>query len=76
MKTSCGWCYKNTIKAPKGFREGIDVAYCSTGCRDADSIFKTAFSDEEINRRTHYKELTKGYVAPVITEAIFGPKKP
>jgi len=32
--------------------------FCSYGCRDAERMFLIMFSDEEINRRAHYVELT------------------
>ena len=53
---SCGWCHKPLTSAILRPRE----VYCSTGCRDADALFKEMMSDEEINRRIHYTKLTRG----------------
>jgi len=53
---SCGWCgaiHKTSIPRPT-------KVFCNIGCRDADNLFELMFSDEEINRRTHYAEITKG----------------
>jgi len=36
------------------------MVFCSTGCRDANTLFEEMFSDEEINRKSHYYQLTQG----------------
>jgi hypothetical protein len=54
MNRCCGWCLKvldTEIPRPK-------KVFCSVGCRDANTIFEEMFSDEEINRKAHYWELT------------------
>ena len=56
MKRSCSWCTKiheTTIPRP-------NKVFCNAGCRDAENLFEICFSDEEINRRDHYQQLTKG----------------
>ena len=35
-------------------------AVCCRGCKDAETLFNLHFSDEEINRRAHYRHLTQG----------------
>lgn len=56
MPRACSWCEKildtNTPRPT--------IVFCSQGCRDANELFEMMFSDEEINRRDHYRELTKG----------------
>jgi len=53
---SCAWCgaihKTNTLRPRKVF--------CNVGCRDAEQLFELMFSDEEINRREHYRMLTTG----------------
>lgn len=51
----CSWC----LRIMPTDNETHEV-YCSTGCRDADVLFKQAFSDDEINLHRHYHNLTKG----------------
>ena len=58
MKHVCAWCAKPVV-TPKKYKKGDKIA-CSIGCRDAETLFCNAFSDEEITRRAHYKELTTG----------------
>jgi len=59
VKTFCHWCNK-PVTMPSGFNENIHKPICSVGCRDAESLFNIHFSDEEINRRAHYRTLTQG----------------
>ena len=54
-KRVCSWCLK-IVETTNVTHE----VYCSRGCRDADAQFKAYNSDAEINRRRHYKELTRG----------------
>jgi hypothetical protein len=53
MKRLCSWCLKIIETANR-----THVVYCSQGCKDADNLFKYHNSDEEINRKRHYHELT------------------
>ena len=56
MERTCEWCCKPIeAKTPRP-----KAVFCSFGCRDANAMFNLAFSDEEINRRTHYAEITRG----------------
>lgn len=55
----CNWC-NSIIKVEKGYNPQIHRRYCSVQCVMADSMFEEWQSDEEINRRRHYEELTKG----------------
>jgi len=60
MKTTvCCWCLA-PVKVRDSFDHLINKAVCSTGCRDAETIFNIHFSDEEINKREHYRALTEG----------------
>ena len=60
MKTTCCiWCH-TPVKVRDTFDDLQQKAVCSVGCRDAETLFEIMFSDEEINRRNHYQELTKG----------------
>jgi hypothetical protein len=54
MARCCSWCLQvlNT-KIPRPRQ-----VFCSPGCRDANTLFEELFSDEEINRRAHYWQLT------------------
>ena len=54
MKRSCSWCtkvFESTMPRPR-------KVFCTKGCRDAEAMFVEIFSDEEINRKAHYHELT------------------
>lgn len=56
MTRCCSWCLKALdTNIPRPNR-----VFCSTGCRDANTLFEEMFSDEEINRRIHYTTLTQG----------------
>lgn len=59
VKTCCFWCGK-PITMPEGFSEKKQKPVCSQGCKDAETLFGMMFSDEEINRRAHYRYLTEG----------------
>jgi hypothetical protein len=59
VTTFCWWCH-TAIKMPQGFNEKKSKPMCSVGCRDAEMLFNIHFSDEEINRKWHYDEITKG----------------
>jgi len=54
-KRACGWC--NKLLATDNTTH---VVYCSKGCHDADKLFQYHNSDVEINRKRHYKRLTRG----------------
>jgi hypothetical protein len=53
----CVWCHQK-IQIPDGNQNTTYT--CSQGCRDAEYLFRLLFSDEAINRREHYKYLTRG----------------
>lgn len=57
--TVCCWCL-SIVKVSKNFNEKTHRAVCSQSCKDAENLFNLHWSDEEINRRAHYRELTKG----------------
>ncbi len=60
MKTSCCvWCWK-PVKVKDDYDELQHKAVCCRGCKDAETLFNIHFSDEEINRRAHYRFLTRG----------------
>ena len=54
----CIWCLYPVV-VPENHKPK-KLLVCSTGCRDAEMLFQRMFSDEEINRRDHYTELTRG----------------
>lgn len=55
----CHWCDK-PVKVQNNFNPIKQSAVCSVGCRDAEAMFRQQYSDEEINRRAHYRYLTQG----------------
>ena len=60
MKTTCCvWC-SAFIKVEDTFNDLQHKAVCSQTCKEAEMMFTQFYSDEEINRRAHYFELTKG----------------
>jgi len=60
MKTTCCvWCWK-LVKVADDFDEKKHKAVCSPGCKAGESVFNVWMSDEEINRRAHYRHLTRG----------------
>ena len=59
VKTFCFWCLKPVVM-PEGFDEKKHKPICSIGCKNAEMLFNLHFSDEEINRREHYRYLTRG----------------
>ena len=61
VKTFCHWCHAPVLM-PEGFDEKKHKPICSIGCRNAEMLFNMHFSDEEINRRAHYRAITKGKV--------------
>ena len=60
MKTTvCFWC-NGFCQVRDDFDEQEVKPVCCRGCKDAESIFSIWMSDEEINRRAHYRYLTRG----------------
>lgn len=60
MKTTvCCWCLA-PVKVRNTFDERTQKVVCSQGCKDAELLFCLHYSDEEINRRAHYRFLTEG----------------
>lgn len=57
--TACVWCSK-IIPIRDSYDDLRHKAVCSPGCRDAETLFNLYYSDEEINRRAHYRYLTQG----------------
>ena len=58
MREYCWWC--NTPVKVNKRHNFTNVTVCSKGCRDAWIMFERWMSDEEINRRDHYDQLTGG----------------
>lgn len=58
-KTVCCWC-DSPVRVKDDFDEWHDVAVCSQACKAGEMTFRQWMSDEEINRRQHYKQLTRG----------------
>jgi len=60
MKTACCvWC-SVPLKVKNSFNDLQHKAVCSQTCYEAEMMFCQFYSDEEINRRAHYIELTQG----------------
>jgi len=59
MKTACVWCSK-LVEVADDYDDLRHKAVCSRGCKDAETVFNLWMSDEEINRRAHYRYLTTG----------------
>ena len=59
MKTACVWCDK-IITVDEDYNDLQYKGVCSQSCKDAETLFNLWMSDEEINRRAHYKVLTIG----------------
>ena len=57
--TACCWC-DTFVKVRDTYDEMQHKAVCSVTCKEAEMMFCQFYSDEEINRRAHYQELTKG----------------
>jgi hypothetical protein len=55
----CYWCDK-PVRVQDNFDPKTQRAVCCRGCKDAEALFQVHYSDEEINRRAHYRYLTKG----------------
>jgi len=58
-KSACCWC-DAIVNVRDDFDQWADMVACSNGCKSADMLFRLHFSDEEINRRAHYRFLTTG----------------
>lgn len=58
-QTFCVWCH-TPIKVRDPFDDTKQVAVCSRGCKIAEMLFMTHFSDEAITQRAHYRYLTEG----------------
>lgn len=59
MKTVCIWCHK-PLEVKDNYDDLRHTAVCSQGCLDAETLFRMFYSDEEHNRRVHYRILTRG----------------
>ena len=57
--TVCCWCWKK-VTVDNTYSDLKHKGVCSQSCKDAEMLFTQYWSDEEINRRAHYRELTKG----------------
>lgn len=55
----CNWCHR-FLKVNDTYNPLKDRVYCSRRCLWCDWLFNRWMSDEEINRRRHYDELTEG----------------
>ena len=60
MKTTCCvWCHA-LVKEPENYHDLEHKVVCSPTCKSAEMMFSDYWSDEEINRRAHYRYLTMG----------------
>jgi hypothetical protein len=58
-RATCGWCH-TFLKVNDTYDNRIQTVYCCRQCLEADWLFRRWQSDEELNRKRHYQELTKG----------------
>jgi hypothetical protein len=58
-KSVCSWCLA-IVSVPNNFDEKKHSAVCSPACKAGEMVFRYWMSDEEVNKRNHYRELTKG----------------
>ena len=58
-KVGCCWC-PGVVEVDDDYNPLKDLAFCHPSCDDADFLFRKFFSDEEMNRRAHYAQLTRG----------------
>jgi len=56
---ACIWCHAS-VKVPDTYNDLQHKAVCSPVCKAAELMFSEYWSDEEINRRAHYRYLTEG----------------
>ena len=56
----CVWC-STFVKVPDTYDDLLHKAVCSPVCKSAELMFSEYWSDEEINRRAHYRYLTEGH---------------
>ena len=56
---ACVWC-SELINVPDTYDDLQHKAICSPVCKSAELMFSEYWSDEEINRRAHYRYLTSG----------------
>jgi len=56
---ACVWCSK-LVKVADTYNDLQHKAVCSPVCKTAEMMFMKYWSDEEINRRAHYRYLTTG----------------
>lgn len=59
VRTCCFWC-NAIVEMKPGFNEKKSKPFCSVTCLEAEMLFQMHYCDEEINRRNHYDELTRG----------------
>lgn len=57
--TACVWCLK-IVSVPNTYNDLQNKAVCSPACRAAEETFMRWMSDEAINQRVHYAQLTQG----------------
>jgi len=56
---ACVWC-SELVKVADTYDDLQHKAVCSPKCKAAELMFCEYWSDEEINRRAHYRHLTEG----------------
>ena len=56
MKEYCIMC-DAPVEVAAHFNRFLDTAVCGRGCKTAEFMFRFCFSDEEMNRRAHYREV-------------------
>jgi len=59
QNTACVWC-SDLIEVPDTYNDLQYKAVCCPACKAAELMFTEYWSDEEINRRAHYRHLTEG----------------
>lgn len=59
MLTVCTWCL-TPLEVEDNYNDLQHSVVCSQGCRDAETLFRMFYDDEEMNRRAHYHSIMKG----------------
>ena len=57
--SACVWC-SAIVKVPDTYNDLQHYAVCSPACKAAELVFRQWMSDEAVDQRAHYEELTKG----------------
>lgn len=59
MQEYCHWC-SSPVEVKDTFDRNKNISFCCVGCRDAETLFRLYYDDEEMNRRAHYHSIMRG----------------